>query len=148
MIEAIFKAGIRLPDEVQKQIYDNDIPIVKPDFFYKDPGSKGICVFVDGPDHERESIRLDDKKKRRWLKANGYRTIIFSYKNASSFDVELKDLKFKVNCVNPGYTATDFNKFKGKKPVAQGAAVIVKYALLDEKGPSGKYFSEEGETPW
>ena len=62
--------------------------------------------------------------------------------------VELKDSKFKVNCVNPGYTATDFNDFKGIKPVAQGAAVIVKYALLDEGGPTGKYFSEEGETPW
>jgi NAD(P)-dependent dehydrogenase (short-subunit alcohol dehydrogenase family) len=62
--------------------------------------------------------------------------------------VELKDSKFKVNCVNPGYTATDFNEFKGKKTVVQGASVIVKYALLDEKGPTGKYFSEEGETPW
>jgi NAD(P)-dependent dehydrogenase (short-subunit alcohol dehydrogenase family) len=61
---------------------------------------------------------------------------------------ELRDSKFKVNCVNPGYTATDFNNFKGTKPVAQGASVIVKYALLDESGPTGKYFSEEGETPW
>ena len=62
--------------------------------------------------------------------------------------VELKDSKFKINCVNPGYTATDFNEFKGTKPVAQGASVIVKYALLKENGRSGKYFSEEGETPW
>ena len=62
--------------------------------------------------------------------------------------VELKDSKFKINCVNPGYTATDFNNFKGTKPVAQGASVIVKYALLNESGPSGKYFSEEGETLW
>jgi NAD(P)-dependent dehydrogenase (short-subunit alcohol dehydrogenase family) len=62
--------------------------------------------------------------------------------------VELKDSKFKVNCVNPGYTATDFNNFKGTKTVARGASVIMKYALLDEKGPTGKYFSEEGETPW
>ena len=62
--------------------------------------------------------------------------------------VEMKDSKFKVNCVNPGYTATDFNEFKGEKPVSQGASVIVKYALLEEKGPTGKFFSEEGETPW
>jgi NAD(P)-dependent dehydrogenase (short-subunit alcohol dehydrogenase family) len=62
--------------------------------------------------------------------------------------VELKDSKFKVNCVNPGYTATDFNNFKGTKSVAQGASVIVKYALLNKKGPTGKFFSEEGETPW
>ena len=41
-----------------------------------------------------------------------------------------------------------FNDYKGTKPVAQGASVIVKYAILDETGPTGKYFSEEGETPW
>ncbi|OGP53439.1 MAG: short-chain dehydrogenase [Deltaproteobacteria bacterium RBG_13_52_11] len=61
---------------------------------------------------------------------------------------ELKDSKFKVNSVNPGYTATEFNNYTGTKPVAQGAAVIVKYATLDENGPTGKFFSEEGETPW
>jgi NAD(P)-dependent dehydrogenase (short-subunit alcohol dehydrogenase family) len=62
--------------------------------------------------------------------------------------VELKDSNFKVNCVNPGYTATAFNNYTGTKPVSQGAAVIVKYATLKENGPTGKFFSEEGETPW
>jgi NAD(P)-dependent dehydrogenase (short-subunit alcohol dehydrogenase family) len=61
---------------------------------------------------------------------------------------ELKDSKFKVNCVNPGHTATDFNDYMGTKPAAQGAAAIVKYAILNESGPTGKFFSEEGETPW
>ncbi|MEW6666908.1 MAG: SDR family NAD(P)-dependent oxidoreductase [Thermodesulfobacteriota bacterium] len=61
---------------------------------------------------------------------------------------ELRGSKFRVNCVNPGHTATAFNDYKGTKPVAQGAAVIVKYALLDQQGITGKYFSEEGETPW
>ncbi len=28
---------------------------------------------------------------------------------------ELKDTNFKVNCVNPGHTATDFNNYKGEK---------------------------------
>jgi hypothetical protein len=60
----------------------------------------------------------------------------------------LRGTKFRVNCVNPGHTATAFNDYKGTKPVAQGAAVIVKYALLDEGGITGRYFSEEGETPW
>lgn len=61
---------------------------------------------------------------------------------------ELRGSRFRVNCVNPGHTATAFNDYKGIKPVAQGAAVIVNYALLDEEGITGKYFSEEGETPW
>ena len=61
---------------------------------------------------------------------------------------EFKDSKFKINSVNPGHTATDFNDDQGIKPVAQGASPIVKYAILNERGPTGKYFSEEGETPW
>jgi NAD(P)-dependent dehydrogenase (short-subunit alcohol dehydrogenase family) len=61
---------------------------------------------------------------------------------------ELKDTNFKVNCVNPGHTATDFNNYKGEKTVVQGASVIVKYATLDKDGATGKFFSEEGETAW
>ena len=61
---------------------------------------------------------------------------------------ELKDTNFKVNCVNPGHTATDFNNFKGEKTVEQGASVIVKYATLDKDGETGKFFSDEGETAW
>ena len=61
---------------------------------------------------------------------------------------ELKDTNFKINCVNPGHTATQFNNYKGEKPVEQGAGVIVKYATLDKDGATGKFFSEEGETAW
>jgi NAD(P)-dependent dehydrogenase (short-subunit alcohol dehydrogenase family) len=61
---------------------------------------------------------------------------------------ELKDTNFKVNCVCPGFTATDFNNYSGEKTVEQGASVIVKYATLDKNGTTGKFFSEEGETAW
>lgn len=74
-------------------VYDNDRTVVKPDFFYNDTGSRGLCVFVDGPDHEKESAIKEDGEKRRWLKVNGYRYIVFNYKNAPDFDEELKDLK-------------------------------------------------------
>ena len=62
--------------------------------------------------------------------------------------VELKDTNFKVNCVCPGFTATDFNNHQGTKTVEQGASVIVKYATLGKDGETGKFFSEEGETAW
>jgi NAD(P)-dependent dehydrogenase (short-subunit alcohol dehydrogenase family) len=62
--------------------------------------------------------------------------------------VELQDTNFKVNCVCPGFTATDFNNHQGTKPVEQAASVIVKYATLDRDGATGKFFSEEGETAW
>ena len=66
---------------------------------------------------------------------------------------DLKDTPFKVNTVDPGYTKTDFNRHQGTGTVEDAAARVVKYALIDANGPTGKYFSEEtnpqgGEIPW
>ena len=66
---------------------------------------------------------------------------------------ELLDTAFKVNAVDPGYTKTDFNHNQGTGTVEEAAARVVKYALVDNNGPTGKYFSEEtnpetGEIPW
>lgn len=61
---------------------------------------------------------------------------------------ELRDTPFKVNMVNPGYTATDFNQHRGPKSVDDAAKPIVAYAMLDADGPTGKFVSDYGETPW
>ena len=92
VLDAIFKAGLRLPDVLQKVIYEGDAPVVKPDFFYEEQGSKGLCVFADGPDHEKESVIKEDAEKRQWLRKNGYRYIVFTYKNAPAFSEEIQDL--------------------------------------------------------
>ncbi|HEY0297927.1 MAG TPA: SDR family oxidoreductase [Arachidicoccus sp.] len=61
---------------------------------------------------------------------------------------EFKDSNFKINSVNPGYTDTDFNNHSGYKTVKEATAPIVKYASIDDDGPTGKFFSDYGETPW
>ena len=66
---------------------------------------------------------------------------------------ELKDSNFKVNAICPGYTKTDFNGHRGTGTTEEAAMRIVKYALIDKDGPTGKFFSEEnnpttGEIPW
>jgi NAD(P)-dependent dehydrogenase (short-subunit alcohol dehydrogenase family) len=61
---------------------------------------------------------------------------------------ELKDTHFKVNCVCPGFTATDFNNHQGTKTVEQGARAIVKYATIDSIGATSEFFNEEGEIAW
>ncbi|WP_132055587.1 SDR family NAD(P)-dependent oxidoreductase [Pseudocnuella soli] len=66
---------------------------------------------------------------------------------------ELRDTAFKVNVVDPGYTKTDFNNHQGTGTVEDAAARVVKYALIDQSGPTGQYFSEEtnpetGAIPW
>jgi NAD(P)-dependent dehydrogenase (short-subunit alcohol dehydrogenase family) len=65
---------------------------------------------------------------------------------------ELRDTNFKVNAVCPGYTKTDFTNHVGGE-VKDAAKRIIKYALVDQDGPTGKFFSEEsnpetGEIPW
>ncbi|THF67924.1 SDR family oxidoreductase [Deinococcus sp. Arct2-2] len=66
---------------------------------------------------------------------------------------ELRDTPLKVNAVDPGFIATDFNGHRGTGTVQEAGARLVKYAVLDERGPSGKFFSEEynpatGDIPW
>lgn len=66
---------------------------------------------------------------------------------------ELKDLPFKVNVIDPGYTATDFNHHSGPGTVESAVTFIIKHTLTDENGPTGKFFSNDIEdgtevSPW
>ncbi|REA62198.1 short-chain dehydrogenase [Dyadobacter luteus] len=65
---------------------------------------------------------------------------------------ELRDTAFKVNAVCPGYTKTDFTGHNGGA-IEEAGKRIVKYVLIGQDGPTGKFFSEEsnsatGEIPW
>jgi NAD(P)-dependent dehydrogenase (short-subunit alcohol dehydrogenase family) len=64
----------------------------------------------------------------------------------SQYAKALPDMR--VNAVDPGYTATDFNDHRGHKTVEQGAEVIVRMALLGASGPTGGYFDDQGAVPW
>jgi NAD(P)-dependent dehydrogenase (short-subunit alcohol dehydrogenase family) len=75
---------------------------------------------------------------------NAY-TIVLAY--------ELKDLPFKVNAIDPGYTATDFNHHNGPGTVESAASFIIKHTLTDENAPTGQFFSNDIEdeseiSPW
>ncbi|KAF9262743.1 NAD(P)-binding protein [Marasmius fiardii PR-910] len=64
---------------------------------------------------------------------------------------ELKKDGIKVNCVCPGFTTTQLNRFaSGGKTPAEGAKPLIEWSLLgpedDEK--TGKYWSANGEVPW
>ena len=75
---------------------------------------------------------------------NAY-TIVLAY--------NLRDTSFKVNAVDPGYTATDFNRHTGPGTVPDAAARVVKAALFGPDGPTGQFFSDDnvpetGISPW
>ena len=66
---------------------------------------------------------------------------------------ELRDTPIKVNAVDPGFVATDFNNHRGTGTVQEAGARIAKYALIGADGPTGHFFSEEynpetGAVPW
>ena len=61
---------------------------------------------------------------------------------------ELKDTPIKVNAVSPGHIGTDLNGGAGPGTPAEGAAVVVPFALLDDNGPTGGFFGTHGPVPW
>lgn len=66
---------------------------------------------------------------------------------------ELRDTSFKVNAVCPGWTQTDFTGYQGTSTAQQAGQRILKYALLEQDGASGQFFSEEyfpvpATCPW
>ena len=77
---------------------------------------------------------------------NTSKTALNAYTVMLAYD--LKDTPFKVNCVNPGYTDTDFNDHRGVLTVEEAGKTVVRYAILDNEGPTGKFFSEAGESAW
>jgi NAD(P)-dependent dehydrogenase (short-subunit alcohol dehydrogenase family) len=54
----------------------------------------------------------------------------------------------RINCVDPGFTATDFNGHRGTQTVEQGAEVIVRAAQLPPDGPTGHWLDQNGVVPW
>ncbi|WP_247745809.1 SDR family NAD(P)-dependent oxidoreductase [Streptomyces oryzae] len=55
---------------------------------------------------------------------------------------------FRINAVDPGYTATDFNGHRGRRAVSEGAGIIVRMARVAPDGPTGGYFADHGALPW
>lgn len=81
VLEAIYRAGLPLPDGGQEVIADGDEMIARPDFIYRS-GGHSIAIFVDGPDHKRETIERDDVQKRDRLDLMGYSVFSISYRDS------------------------------------------------------------------
>ena len=100
------------------------------------------------------TLHSDPSWKYYNFKATGYMTskaALNAYTIALAY--ELKDLSFKVNVIDPGYTATDFNHHSGPGTVESAASFIIKHTATDENGPNGMFFSNDIEdessvSPW
>jgi NAD(P)-dependent dehydrogenase (short-subunit alcohol dehydrogenase family) len=56
--------------------------------------------------------------------------------------------QMRVNAVDPGYTATDFNRHSGPQTVAEGTDAIVAMATIGPDGPTGTFTDRHGAVPW
>jgi NAD(P)-dependent dehydrogenase (short-subunit alcohol dehydrogenase family) len=55
---------------------------------------------------------------------------------------------FRINCVDPGYTATDLNDHRGTQSVEEGTDAIVAMATIGPDGPTGTFTDRDGRAPW
>ncbi|NJO91530.1 MAG: DUF1998 domain-containing protein [Chloroflexia bacterium] len=76
----IKERGIKLPVELHKVISKDGEPIAEADLYYDNK----VCVFIDGPDHDKDYVKVDDERKRKKLKSLGYKVIIIHHANIES----------------------------------------------------------------
>lgn len=60
----------------------------------------------------------------------------------------LAETRVIVNAACPGLVATDFTGYLGDRTPAEGAAVAIRLATLDDDGPRGGFFNQAGPLPW
>jgi NAD(P)-dependent dehydrogenase (short-subunit alcohol dehydrogenase family) len=56
--------------------------------------------------------------------------------------------QMRINAVDPGYTATDFNGNSGPQSIGEGTDAIVAAAQLGPDGPTGAFIDRDGTVPW
>ncbi|MDA2890643.1 SDR family NAD(P)-dependent oxidoreductase [Mycolicibacterium sp. BiH015] len=55
---------------------------------------------------------------------------------------------FRINVVDPGYTATDINGNSGHQTVTEGTDAILRLATIGPDGPTGTFSDRHGPLPW
>jgi len=65
-----------------------------------------------------------------------------------SFAKELEPFGIKVNAVEPGHVRTDINDNTGIATPDEGAATVLRMALIGNDGPTGGFFGSHGRQPW
>jgi hypothetical protein len=73
-LEFLHDGGFRLPDDAQNRPADG--LYVQPDFYYERKDRPGVCVFVDGPDHDAPMQAEADRRLREELADRGFRVVV------------------------------------------------------------------------
>ncbi len=87
VLHALRERGLRLPDAAQHTLYDGAAPLAIADFYY----NPKIVVFVDGSPHYRDYVEAADERKRKRLKALGYRVVVIRGEDLAGGVAELAE---------------------------------------------------------
>ena len=88
------------------------------------------------------------------VEARGWPAAFAAYKvakaamNAYSRVLARRHPELRVNCAHPGYVNTDMSIHSGPLTPEEGAANVVKVALLPEGGVTGAFFADGEEAPF
>ena len=88
------------------------------------------------------------------VEASGWPSAFAAYKvakaavNAYSRILARRHPELRVNCAHPGYVNTDMTIHSGPLTPEEGAANVVKVALLPEAGVTGAFFEDGEEAPF
>lgn len=58
----------------------------------------------------------------------------------------LKADGIKINSVNPGHVKSQVSRFMGTKTPAEGGEIVLRFATLEDDGPTGGFFDADGAT--
>ncbi len=88
ILKIIYELNIKLPDELHRTITHQNTMIAEADLFYE----PRLCVFIDGPDHDKDYVIKDDIEKRSKLKALAKHVVVIRYDQIYSGIQELKSI--------------------------------------------------------
>ncbi len=54
----------------------------------------------------------------------------------------------RINAADPGFTATEFNGYRGTQTIAEGTDAIVEMATIGPDGPTGTFVDRHGAVGW
>jgi len=77
VVQALYDGRYTLPDRAQYRPVPN--VYAEADFYYERSGRPGVCVFLDGPQHDEPTRRIRDAEGRELLADFGYRIIVLRY---------------------------------------------------------------------
>lgn len=140
-----------------KEVYDvNVFGVIRTTQAFIDLLQKSATPRIVNVSSSQGSLTLHSDPEYKYYHAKG--AVYQSSKSALNMYTialayELRNTDFKVNAVSPPSTATDFNHHLGTGSVEVAAEHILRYALIDNDGPTGKFFCpdnnpETGEIPW